>query len=107
MQVLVLDYSKPETSISIGNVPEPTGQEGNVHAPGGQNPKTALVLGFAYIWPADHVVLLLIMLAIPVEAGLNFGDLLVDRFMEVVETHKEQKETGEGIVDENSPGRLR
>ena len=46
------------------------------------------------------------MLASPEESGLDFGDLVMERFMEAVETHKKQEEAGEGRVDEDSPGRF-
>ena len=52
------------------------------------------------------MILLLAVLASPIEAGLDFGDLLMERFMEAVETHKKQEEAGEGGVDKDSPGRL-
>ena len=89
MKVLVPDDGEPKASVAISNVPEPTGQEGNVHAPGGQNPQTTLVLGFADVRSAHHMVLLLIALTSPEESGLVLGDLLMQRLMKAIEAHEE------------------
>ena len=77
--------------MTLGDAPEPTGEKGNVHPFIAHDAQTTLLPGLADVRPADHVILLLAMLASPVESGLDFGDLLMERFMEAVETHKEQK----------------
>ena len=64
-------------------------------------------MGLADVRPANHMVLLLIIIAGPIESRLDFGDLMVKGLVEAVEAHEEQEEAGEGGVDENRSSRLR
>ena len=53
------------------------------------------------------MVFLLSVVTSPVEARLDFGDLMVQRLVKAVEAHEEQEEAGEGGVDKDRPGSLR
>ena len=86
-KVLITDDGKLEASVPIGDTPKPAGQESNVHASRGQYPKAALVFGFADVWPAHHMILLLVPLASPEKPRLVFGDLLMEGLMKAIETH--------------------
>ena len=41
------DDVQPQAALTVGNPPKPMGQESNIQAPRGQDPKTPLVFGFA------------------------------------------------------------
>ena len=106
-QIFVPDNVKPKTAHALQDAPQPTGEKSDVHPLRTHNAQAALLSGLANVRPTDHMILLLVILASPVEARLDFGNLMVQGLVEAVEAHKKQEEAGEGRVDENSPGRLR
>ena len=91
----------------LRNAPKPAGKEGNIHALRAHDTESSLIPGLADVWPANHMVLLLIIIASPIESRLDFDNLMVKSLVKAVEAHEEQEEAREGGVDEDRPGRLR
>ena len=87
-------------------MPEPAGEEGNVHALRAHDAKASLLPGLADVGPNNHMIFLLVIVPDPIEAALDFGDIVMEGLVKAVEAHKEQEEAGERGVDENRPGRL-
>lgn len=76
-EVFAADDAQLDTAVPISDSLGPSCQEGNVHALGGHNAKAALVSWFAYVRPADHMILLLIAIASLEEMSVNDVDLMV------------------------------
>ena len=64
----------------------PLGHEGDVHLFGRMTP-SPLVFGFADLRPLNHIVLLLITLPRPEEPGLVLSNILMEGFVQTIESH--------------------